>query len=34
MEIQGIQHITQHKAFEKELRRLGKKYRTIPEISK
>jgi len=31
MEIQGIQRITQHKAFEKELRRLGKKYRTIPE---
>ena len=31
MEIQGIQRITQHKAFEKELSRLGKKYRTIPE---
>ena len=31
MEIQGIQRITQHEAFQKELRRLGKKYRTIPE---
>ncbi len=31
MKIQGIQRITQHKAFEKELRRLGRKYKTIPE---